>query len=165
MSMRFRLMRVRNTGLRLRVRLFHLWYLVRRPLTFGVRAVVHDQKANSVFLVHHTYIPRWQLPGGGVEVGETALEAMARDLAEEGNIELAGPPILKSIHLNRHASRRDHVAIYLVEKYRQTAPKLPDSEISDAGFFALDALPDTVTNGTRQRLAEIFDGVEPASNW
>ena len=151
--------------LRLRVRLFHLWFLARRPVTFGVRAVVYDRTENAVFLIRHTYMPGWQLPGGGVETGETALGALARELAEEGNIEITGPPAAKSVHLNRHASRRDHVVVYLVENFRQTAPKRPDIEIAEAGFFPLDALPEGTTEGTRRRLAEIFAGTEPAGDW
>jgi ADP-ribose pyrophosphatase YjhB (NUDIX family) len=151
--------------LRLRVRLFHLWFLARRPVTFGVRAVVYDRAENTVFLIRHTYVPGWQLPGGGVETGETALGALARELAEEGNIEITGPPAAKSVHLNRHASRRDHVAVYLVENFCQTAPKRPDMEIAEAGFFPLDALPEGTTEGTRRRLAEIFAGTEPAGDW
>ena len=151
--------------LRLRVRLFHLWFLARRPITFGVRAVVHDRARGQVFLIRHTYMPGWQLPGGGVEVGETALQSLARELVEEANVELTAPPVARSVHLNRHASRRDHVAIYLVEHFRQTAPKRPDMEIAEAGFFPLDALPEGTTAGTRRRLAEIFDGAEPSGEW
>ena len=55
----------------LRARLFHLYFLIRRPLTLGVRAVIHDREANAILLIRHTYVPGWQLPGGGVEVGET----------------------------------------------------------------------------------------------
>lgn len=151
--------------LRLRVRLFHLWFLARRPITFGVRGVVYDAGRNAVFLIRHTYMPGWQLPGGGVEVGETALQALARELAEEGNIEIVSPPVVKSLHLNRHASRRDHVAVYLIEDFRQAGPKKPDMEIADAGFFPLDALPDGITEGTRRRLEEIFGGAEPSGEW
>ncbi|HEY6633615.1 MAG TPA: NUDIX domain-containing protein [Rhizobiaceae bacterium] len=149
----------------LRGRLFHLYFLLRRPMTFGVRGLVHDAGRNSVFLIRHTYVPGWQLPGGGVEVGETAIEALGRELFEEGNIEFAGSPALKSIHFNRRASRRDHVAFYLVESYRQASPKLPDREIAEAGFFPLDRLPDQTTPATLRRIAEVFGGAPVSTDW
>jgi len=149
----------------LRARLFHVYFLLRRPMTLGARGVVFDEKANAVFLIEHTYVPGWQLPGGGVETGETMLEALTRELAEEGNIEVTGPPVLKSVHHNRHASRRDHVAVYLVTEFRQTAPKMPDREIKGAGFFPLDALPENVTPGTRRRIEEAFGGVAASALW
>lgn len=158
--------RLRQTGWsRLRGRLFHFYFRMKRPMTFGVRGLVYDADQTSVFLIRHTYVPGWQLPGGGVEVGETAIEALQRELFEEGNIEIAGSPLLKSIHFNRQASRRDHVALYLVESYRQTAPKLPDREIAEGGFFPLDRLPDTTTPATRRRIAEVFGGAPASPDW
>ena len=149
----------------LRARLFHLYFRLKRPVTFGVRGLVHDADQNSVFLIRHTYVPGWQLPGGGVEVGETALEALRRELFEEGNIELSDSPVLKSIHFNRRASRRDHVAFYLIGSYRQTLPKLPDREIAEAGFFPLDRLPDGTTPATLRRIAEVFDNAPVSPDW
>lgn len=149
----------------LRTRLLHLWFLLRRPMTLGVRGVIFDRERNAVFLIRHTYVPGWQFPGGGVELGETCLEALEREVFEEGNIEIATTPVLKSLHFNRQTSRRDHVAVYLVEGFRQTGPKLSDMEIAEAGFFALNALPAETTAGTRRRLAEIFDGHAPAAEW
>ncbi|WP_245426726.1 NUDIX domain-containing protein [Mesorhizobium sp. YM1C-6-2] len=158
--------RLRQTGWsRLRGRLFHFYFRLKRPMTFGVRGLVYDADQTSVFLIRHTYVPGWQLPGGGVEVGETAIEALQRELFEEGNIEIAGSPLLKSIHFNRQASRRDHVALYLVESYRQTAPKLPDREIAEGGFFPLDRLPDMTTPATRRRIAEVFGGAPASPDW
>jgi ADP-ribose pyrophosphatase YjhB (NUDIX family) len=149
----------------LRGRLFHFYFRLRRPMTFGVRGLVHDADQNSVFLIRHTYVPGWQLPGGGVEVGETAIEALQRELFEEGNIEIAEQPVLKSIHFNRRASRRDHVAFYLIDSYRQAAPKLPDREIAEAGFFPLDRLPDQITPATLRRIAEVFGGAPVSPDW
>ena len=158
--------RFRQTGWPgLRGRLFHLYFLLRRPMTFGVRGVVHDEARGAVFLIRHTYVPGWQLPGGGVETGETALEALERELAEEGNIELTGAPRLVSMHFNRRASRRDHVALYLVTAYAQRAPKLPDREIAEAGFFPLDALPADTTPATLRRLDELFSGAPASPYW
>ncbi|MET3791829.1 NUDIX domain-containing protein [Aquamicrobium terrae] len=149
----------------LRVRLFHLYFRLRRPMTLGVRGLVHDRQAGTVLLVRHTYLPGWQLPGGGVEVGETMEKALERELAEEGNIVLTGAPLLKSMHFNRQSSPRDHVGLYLIERFSQPAPKQPDREIAEAGFFALDALPQATTPATRRRLAEVFEGAPPSPYW
>jgi len=149
----------------IRARLFHLYFLLRRPMTLGARGIVFDRAANAVFLIEHTYVPGWQLPGGGVETGETMFQALERELAEEGNIEVTGSPQLVSIHHNRHASRRDHVGLYLVTDFRQTAPKTPDREIKSAGFFALDALPENTTPGTLRRIDEVLRGAERSEYW
>ncbi|MEO3385131.1 NUDIX domain-containing protein [Mesorhizobium sp. CAU 1741] len=150
---------------RLRGRAFHALFLVLRPMTLGVRGVVHDATANTVFLVRHTYVSGWHLPGGGVEAGETAWRALERELSEEGNIEIVGVPALRSFHFNRDASRRDHVAVYLVADYRQTAPKEPDMEVAESGFFPITALPEGTTSATRRRLAEVFGGLAPSPEW
>ncbi|TPK71487.1 NUDIX domain-containing protein [Mesorhizobium sp. B2-3-3] len=148
-----------------RARLFHLYFVLRRPMTLGVRGLVFDTASNSVFLIRHTYVPGWQLPGGGVEVGETMAEALARELAEEGNIAMTTPPVFKSMHFNRRASRRDHVGFYLIEQFSQTTPKLPDHEIAEAGFFPLDHLPQGTTPATLRRIAEVFGGEVVSSYW
>ncbi len=149
----------------LRGRLFHLYFLLRRPMTLGARGLVYDRETNAVFLIEHTYVPGWQLPGGGVETGETMLQALERELFEEGNIELTAPPTLVSVHHNRHASRRDHVGFYLVTEFRQTAPKAPDREIKGAGFFSVDALPERTTQGTRRRIDEVIGGTPVSPFW
>jgi 8-oxo-dGTP pyrophosphatase MutT (NUDIX family) len=79
-------------------RAFHLYWRWARGTTLGVRGLVID-KGQRVFLVTHTYVPGWQLPGGGVEPGETMAEALARELMEEGNIEILEPPILQACSL------------------------------------------------------------------
>jgi ADP-ribose pyrophosphatase YjhB (NUDIX family) len=151
--------------MRFRIRLFHLWNLLRRPMTLGVRGLVFEPERREVFLVRHTYVAGWHLPGGGVEPGETMETALVRELEEEGNIALLGAPELKSIHFNRRASRRDHVVVYLITRFRQTGSRRPDMEIAEAGFFPLEALPAETTEGTRRRLAEIFDGRPVSPDW
>ncbi len=135
--------------------------LLRRAMTLGVRAAVIDSEGH-VLLVRHTYVAGWYLPGGGVERGESAVDALARELMEEGGVTLTGPPALRSLHHNRG---RDHVAFYVVRDFAQAAPKQPDWEIAEAGFFAPDALPAGATPATRARLAEVFDGAEISAKW
>lgn len=143
---------------------FHLYWRFARGMTLGVRAVVLDGD-DRVFLVKHSYVAGWHLPGGGVEVGETFRDALTRELAEEGRIELLGEPALHGIFLNRHVSRRDHVAVYLIRQFRQDRPPEPNREIVATGFFAVAALPAETTQGTRLRISEVLEGREPAATW
>src|SRR5882762_8561717 len=114
--------------------ILHLYWRLTRGLTLGVRGLVIDG-AGQVFLVKHSYVSGWHLPGGGVEPGETLREALARELREEGNIEIGKPPELYGLYFNPHDSVRDHVALFVVESYRQPAPPRKNKEIVDHGFF------------------------------
>jgi ADP-ribose pyrophosphatase YjhB (NUDIX family) len=145
-------------------RFVHLYFRFARGMTLGVRAVVVDAD-NRVFLVRHTYVTGWYLPGGGVEVGQTFREALETELREEGRILLTGEPVLHGIFLNSHVSIRDHVVVYVVRDFQQDRLPEPNKEIAETGFFALDALPPDTTAGTRQRLAEIFDGRPVIPTW
>lgn len=149
---------------RLAGRALHLYFRLRRGMTLGVRAAVLNE-AGEVLLVRHTYTPGWHMPGGGVEPGETLFDALAKELREEANIALTGPVALHGVFLNRHASQRDHVAVFIVRAFAQEAPKQPDREIAEARFFPLPALPDRTTPGTRRRLTEIVEGTAVPAEW
>ena len=162
--MRFKEVTFRQRLGRLMMPFFMLYFRLSRGMTFGVRGAVLDGEGR-VFLVKHTYVPGWYLPGGGVDPGETAEEALARELMEEGNIRLAGPAELRGVLLNREVSRRDHVAFYVVHAFEQTASRSADDEIADCGFFPLDALPEDATAATRRRIEELAGRRRPDGFW
>jgi ADP-ribose pyrophosphatase YjhB (NUDIX family) len=145
-------------------RCFHLYWRLSRGLTLGVRGLVLDD-SGRIFLVKHTYVRGWHLPGGGVEPGETLLDALGRELKEEGNIELVEEPALHAVYFNKRVSQRDHVALYVVRAFRQPAPPKPDHEILDHGFFAPDALPDDTVASVRARIAEVMMGAPVSQRW
>lgn len=142
----------------------HTYWRFSRGLTLGVRGVVLDQQ-NRVFLIRHTYVSGWHLPGGGVETGETALEALDRELREEGCIAIDETPHLFGVFFNNKISRRDHVLVYVIRRFTVLEVKQPDREIAEAGFFPLDHLPEGTTVATRNRLAEILEGQPVSANW
>ncbi len=88
-----------------------------RGLTLGVRGLVRDGEGR-VLLLRHTYTPGWHMPGGGVERGETAEQALARELVEEAGVEIVGRARLVSLHDHNAEHRNDHVALYRVDVWR-----------------------------------------------
>lgn len=145
-------------------RTLHLYWRLSRGLTLGVRAAVIDAD-ERVFLIRHTYAPGWHLPGGGVEVGETPLDALGRELDEEARIRPTGDPLLHGTFFNSSVSNRDHVLVYVVRTFDVLERKRPDREIAEADFFPLSALPAGTTAGTRRRLVEIAEARRPDPFW
>jgi 8-oxo-dGTP pyrophosphatase MutT (NUDIX family) len=145
-------------------RVLHLYWRFARGMTLGVRGVVLDGETR-VFLVKHSYVSGWHLPGGGVEVGESFCDALKRELMEEGRIEVSGEPRLHGVFFNSYASRRDHVAVYVVRQFRQDRLPEPNREIIDCGFFAASALPPDTTEGTRLRIGEVLENKAPIATW
>jgi len=145
-------------------RVLHLYWRFARGLTLGVRGMVIDG-AGRVFLVKHSYVAGWHLPGGGVEAGETCEAALMRELREEANVIVEGPTILHGLFFHAHVSQRDHVAVYVIRRFRVTGERAPDREILEARFFARDALPEDATRGTRGRLSEIFEEQPLSALW
>ena len=141
-----------------------LYGRVAKGMTLGVRAVLI--RDGQVLLVRHTYVPGWYLPGGGVEAGETVHQAIEREVREEAGAVLTGPARLFGLYRNLHADRRDHVALFVCPAWEQpNPPKVPNLEIAAWGMFPVAALPEDATAASRQRLAEITGGLEPAADW
>jgi ADP-ribose pyrophosphatase YjhB (NUDIX family) len=133
-------------------------------VTLGVQGLIADDQSR-VLLVRHGYRPGWHFPGGGVERGERVEHALRRELLEETGIVITGPASLFGIYTNFEAFPGDHVALFRVGHWRQHYVPAPNSEIAEQKFFALDQLPETLTPGTRQRLAEAFNGAEKSKTW
>jgi ADP-ribose pyrophosphatase YjhB (NUDIX family) len=145
-------------------RVMHFYWRFARGLTLGVRGLVIDGQGR-IFLVKHSYVSGWHLPGGGVEANESLLDALARELLEEGCIELTAPPELHGVYFNRRASQRDHVALFVVRHFRQVKAPVPNHEIVAHGFFATDALPGDTTPATRARISEVLEGRPAGERW
>jgi 8-oxo-dGTP pyrophosphatase MutT (NUDIX family) len=145
-------------------RVLHSYWRFARGMTLGVRGLIVDER-RRVFLVKHSYVGGWHLPGGGVEPGETLLDALIRELAEEGNIEPTAPPMLHGVFFNDRASRRDHVAVFVLRDFRQTAEPVPNREIVAHGFFGLDELPNDTAASTRARIIEVLGGAPVRERW
>lgn len=134
----------------------------------GVRGLVVDRRdagTDQILLVRHTYVDGWYLPGGGVEMGESAPSALARELLEETGVEILGLPLLHGFFFNPRESARDHVACYLVDHFRCRPAHKLNLEIAEARFFPIDALPTNATRATRARIDEALRGAPLPDLW
>ncbi len=132
-------------------------------MTLGVRGVVTDGEGR-VLLVRHTYVDGLFLPGGGVERGEPAQEALRRELAEEAGVGLAAPGELIGIYSNHVSFRNDHVLLYRVTDW-QPVPPDNGGEIAEIAWCDPRFPPGDATAGTARRLAELFGGGERSDFW
>ena len=138
---------------------------LRRAMTLGVRAAVLDARGR-VLLVRHVYEPGWHLPGGGVEKGETVMDALRHELLDEAGIRITGTPCLFGIYSLHAVFPNDHVALFVLRPGQyQERPWHPNAEIAERAFFAADDLPPDVTAGTRRRLKEVLTGAPGSEYW
>ncbi len=134
-----------------------------RSKTLGVRGLVTD-KTGKVLLIEHTYIPGWWLPGGGVDAGETAQDAVARELREEAGVDPVGQPRLLSVHSNEAFFPGDHVLLFRIEAWK-SCEMTSRGEIKSVGFFAPDNLPDDIDDGSMHRIQEALLGFPVDPYW
>ena len=60
---------------------------VTRPIA-TVGALIHDGSGNFLMIRTHKWGNRWGIPGGKIERGETAEDALLREIREETNLEV-----------------------------------------------------------------------------
>lgn len=134
-------------------------FFKQRHITMGARALVIDD--NKVFLVRHTYINGWYSIGGGVEKGESTLQAAKRELQEEVGISSTQEPVLLGIYHNTREKRDDYIAVYICKNFNKVATSSP--EIAEEKWFALDQLPSDISPATKRRIEEYL-GQRPISD-
>lgn len=109
-----------------------------RPLfqVFSAAIIFDDQK--RIFLVKLTYqrFHPWGLPGGGLEYGESAGDAVIREVWEETGLNVEVEKLL----LNKTFAP-DKFAMYYLCTIKSGVFQ-PSDEVSEYGFFTLDKLPD-----------------------
>ncbi len=127
--------------------------------TVGARAIiVQDDK---ILLVRHTYTNDWYTVGGGVEKGESTLEALIRELREEVGIVPTETPALFGIYHSTKEKRDDYVSLYVCKAFNKSS--VSSLEIAEEKWFPIDNLPANVSPATRRRIEE-YQGKRPVSD-
>ncbi|MBA3536208.1 MAG: NUDIX domain-containing protein [Tatlockia sp.] len=116
----------------------------------GARALVICK--GKVLLIKHSYTPGWYTIGGAVEAGETPVEAIQRELAEEVGIHCLSLPKLFSVYHNDRENRDDYIIFYLVDNFEKKAVR--SLEILAEQWFELENLPADISPATHRRIEE-----------
>jgi len=131
--------------------------------TIGARGILIDD--NKVLLIRHSYLPHWQFPGGGVDVGETFENTMRREVLEETGYLVNGAVELYGVFHNIEATNRDHLAIYIARDFEIAHQFKPSREIVDMQWFDINELPNNIATSAKRRIDEIFNGVAKDLKW
>ena len=128
--------------------------------TFGAQALV--VKGEMVLLIKHTYVPGWYTIGGGVEKGESCLQAIIRELEEEVDIKALKDPELFGIYYKAYGRLDHHVAFYICKDF-QEGPGFSKTEVLQKKWFPLSDLPKDLAPSNKTRIEEYL-GKRPMSD-
>ena len=114
----------------------------------GLFALIFDDEGR-VLLGHRRDIDWWNLPGGGMEAGETVDEALRREVREETGLEVE---VEQLVGVYSKPQKRE---VVLTFRCRITGGTLhPTEEIRESHYFAPDALPENILPKHRQRVED-----------
>jgi 8-oxo-dGTP pyrophosphatase MutT (NUDIX family) len=142
----------------MRIRLLYIGFRVYcflfRPIRMGVRTMmIQDDK---VWLVRHTYIPGWFMPGGGLKRNETLEQAARREAFEETGAQLNEVSLLGA-YTSFVDWKTDHGIVFLCKDF--TINGQSDREIAEVRAFSLNELPNDLWPSHRLRLQEYAAGM------
>nr|VFK22254.1 MAG: ADP-ribose pyrophosphatase YjhB, NUDIX family [Candidatus Kentron sp. LFY] len=129
------------------------------PVIYGDGALIDGNGA--VLLVQRADNHTWLLPGGALEVGENAARGVCREVREETGITCT-PTSLVGVFDEPCGVACFPYHMYILTFLCRTEDLdtsdfvLPPHEISAAGWFEEDALPDALYPGVSLRIREAF---------
>jgi 8-oxo-dGTP diphosphatase len=127
--------------------------------SLGSAAVILDE-AGRVLLVHHSYGRlNWELPGGGSELGESAVETAIREVREETGLEVAAERMTGIYYDPRDDMHHFVFACRLADP--AAVPEPDHGEITELGYFSAEALPRPISDFTIRRIADALAAETP----
>ena len=118
----------------------------------SVASVIRDDQGRILF-VKQTYGQlNWELPGGGVEPGETIVDAAIREVREEAGIEVMADEITGVYD----EQDEDFLHVVFVSHATESgvAPRADLAEVSACGYWPADALPRPISDYTIRRIRD-----------
>jgi ADP-ribose pyrophosphatase YjhB (NUDIX family) len=116
-------------------RAMRTYWKVRRPTTHGTLVALWN--GGEVLLVRNSYVPYYSLPGGYMRRGETARDAVVRELTEEVGI-AAEPEKLELVLERTHdwEGKHDHVQIFALDLPSRPNVEVDHREVVEASWWS-----------------------------
>ncbi len=114
----------------------------------GVFALIFDDE-RRILLGHRRDIDWWNLPGGGMEAGETVDEALCREVREETGLEVE---VERLVGVYSKPQKQEVVLTFLCQIRGGTLR--PTEEIRESRYFSPGALPRNTLPKHRQRIED-----------
>lgn len=108
-------------------------------------------KGDKVLLHHRTDRDMWDLPGGGLERGETIFQALIREVKEETGLKVK-PVRLVGVYQNYQ--RETFVFNFLVKVISGKLTK--NKEANDFKYFDFRKLPKNMPDKQKERILDYF---------
>ena len=127
-------------------------------LVRGVRVAVNGviERDGRVLLARRRDIGWWNLPGGGVELGESVTEGLQREMREEIGAEIE---IVRLAGVYSKPQKSEVVLVFLCSLApAQVSALRTTEEVSELAWFLLSALPSDLLPKHRQRVADALSG-------
>lgn len=98
----------------------------------------------------------WSIPGGRQKHGETAIEAVKREILEETGLIVEPLSVFAIVELMPKGGEQSHYVIIEFLLRRIGGYLRPGSDAEEAGFFQLTRLPDNTGRATRELISDIL---------
>ena len=121
----------------------------------GVNALIIDD--GHVLLAHRRDIDWWNLPGGGMEIGETVEEALCREVREETGLEIQ---IERLVGVYSKPQKQEVVLTFRCKVIGGALQTTEESRACD--YFSPDALPRNTLPKHRERIEDALLNQEVA---
>ena len=125
----------------------------RARFRIGVFAVI--ERDGRYLLARRRDIGWWNLPGGGLEAGETVDEGLAREVHEEVGVEIE---IVRLVGVYSKPGKQEVVLTFLCRLRGPQAQPTTSEEVSEVAWFSPEALPAGLLPKHRQRLEDVLLG-------
>lgn len=117
---------------------------------FRIACFAIIERGGEYLLARRRDIGWWNLPGGGLEAGETVEQGLAREAQEEIGVAIR---IVRLVGVYSKPQKNEVVLTFLCKLADDAEPTTSD-EISEVGWFPPTALPEQTLPKHRQRVLD-----------